>query len=101
MLELHVVQQPPSQAVYQRILRPFPTVVVKGVSNIKSWNNLFIECSLMKQTETTLHPLANNLYTYKNQTCENDKKPGILIGGQLVQRSEMGTNPDTLIVVFR
>ena len=30
-VELRIVQQPPGQAVYQRILRPFPTVSIYGV----------------------------------------------------------------------
>lgn len=98
---LKLIQQPPSQAIYQRILRPFPTVAVMGASS-KSYANYFVEVSLLKQS---LSEEGNNyscVTWYKNggSPLEGDKEKN-LIGGQLVQRSEPGSTPDSLVVVFR
>ncbi|PRP85132.1 IPT/TIG domain-containing protein [Planoprotostelium fungivorum] len=92
-VSLQILQHPPTQAVYQRILRPFPTVAVVGASHLKTTNNLFVEVSLLRQHE------QGNTTTETNGKSNPDKKH--LIGGQLVQRSEWGPNPDKLIVVFR
>eukprot|EP01117_Protostelium_nocturnum_P009168 TRINITY_DN3282_c0_g2_i2.p1 TRINITY_DN3282_c0_g2~~TRINITY_DN3282_c0_g2_i2.p1 ORF type:complete len:466 (-),score=162.93 TRINITY_DN3282_c0_g2_i2:131-1528(-) len=102
-IQLQILQHPPAQAVYQRILRPFPTVAVVGVSHLKTCNNLFVEVSLLKQDE---YNVGTNPARYTSVESTKNGAPLAgekkhLIGGQLVQRSEAGSNPDTLIVVFR
>jgi hypothetical protein len=47
-LYLKIVQQPPSQAIYQRILRPFPTVFLVG--QLDSASNYFVEVTLLKKS---------------------------------------------------
>jgi hypothetical protein len=98
-LELRVLQHPPNQAVYQRILRPFPTVAVMGVSSLGQANNLFVEVSLLKQDEHDAQAFYQGMYACKPNSPLEEKKN--LIGGQLVQRSEAGSSPDSLVVVFR
>jgi len=99
-LELRVLQQPPSQAVYQRILRPFPTVSVVGFNSATMSNNLFVEVNLLTQSDNDPQALYQNLYKQTISSAEGDKK-NLMIGGQRVQRSELGSSPDTLVVVFR
>lgn len=98
-LELRVLQHPPNQAVYQRILRPFPTVAIMGVSSLGQANNLFVEVSLLKQDEHDAQTFYQGMYPCKPNSPLEEKKN--LIGGQLVQRSEAGSSADTLVVVFR
>jgi len=95
---LKVIQQPPSHAVYQRILKPFPTVVVMGVNHIKNCHNLFVEVTLVKQED---QDSDSNSVTCKGggSPLEGEKKN--LIGGQLVQRSTETQTPDSLLVVFK
>jgi hypothetical protein len=98
MLELRILTQPPSQAIYQRILRPFPTVAITGVSNMKgAANSLFVEVNLLVQDDHNIHSLYPNNF---GKALDGEKK-NLMIGGQLVQRSESGSSSDTLIVVFR
>eukprot|EP01119_Soliformovum_irregulare_P015772 TRINITY_DN4494_c0_g1_i1.p1 TRINITY_DN4494_c0_g1~~TRINITY_DN4494_c0_g1_i1.p1 ORF type:complete len:326 (-),score=84.37 TRINITY_DN4494_c0_g1_i1:265-1242(-) len=99
-LELRVLQQPPNQAVYQRILRPFPTVAVLGVSSLGQNNNLFVEVSLLKQDEHDAQTFYQGVYPISKSNSPLEEKKN-LIGGQLVQRSEAGSSPDSLVVVFR
>lgn len=101
MLELHVTQQPPSEAVYQRILRPFPTITVCGPDAVCNMNSLFVEVSLLKQEDFHVQGVFENALSTKSGVQMEGEKKNLLIGGQLVQRSELGPQPDTLIVVFR
>jgi hypothetical protein len=97
-LELRVTTQPPSQAVYQRILRPFPSVTIYGFNSATMCNNLFVEVNLLTQSDHDPHVYSNGHNT--KGRVEDDKK-ALMIGGQRVQRSEAGSSPDTLVVVFR
>jgi len=94
-IELTLIQQPPNQAVYQRILRPFPIVGIIGV-NANSNSNFFVEVSLVKKSSEITSPT----WTFKHSNSSSDKEKG-LIGGQLVQRSEHGSIPSRLVVIFR
>ena len=50
-LKLVITKQPPSKTVYQRILKPFPTVLLKSAGDqLKACNasNLFVEASLIR-----------------------------------------------------
>jgi len=103
-LYLRIVQQPPSQAVYQRILRPFPTIAIMGIDKKVKYNNLFVEVTLLKQ-----NLCDGRHYARFQQVClckdgsaplGGDKRN--MIGGQLMQRTELSSvQDDALIVVFR
>lgn len=103
LVEMKIIQQPPSQAIYQRILRPFPQVSVFGVHNLKTANTLFVEVSLLKDERTSsgstgkLQAVTSN----KNESALDGDKKNMLIGGQLVARSEITKLTDPLIVTFR
>jgi hypothetical protein len=63
-VELKLIQQPPSQAVYQRILRPFPTVAIIG-ANSKSYANFFVEVTLLKKNafdDSTEHQIQHTTW---------------------------------------
>jgi len=83
---LKLITQPPSQAIYQRILRPFPGVMVVG-SLESSYSNYFIEVSLLKKSSSfdkvDYHPVT----WFKNggSPLEGDKEKN-LINGQAVFR---------------
>lgn len=46
-VSLHISKQPPSKTVYQRILKPYPTVMVCGLENT-GLANLFVEAILLR-----------------------------------------------------
>ncbi|PRP79773.1 hypothetical protein PROFUN_12635 [Planoprotostelium fungivorum] len=46
--QLRIARQPPSRTVYQRILKPFPSVMLVGGASDAVNNNLFVEASLMR-----------------------------------------------------
>eukprot|EP01114_Cavostelium_apophysatum_P008808 TRINITY_DN2163_c0_g1_i1.p1 TRINITY_DN2163_c0_g1~~TRINITY_DN2163_c0_g1_i1.p1 ORF type:complete len:399 (-),score=89.24 TRINITY_DN2163_c0_g1_i1:37-1233(-) len=91
-IELRILRQPPTQAIYQRILRPFPTV---GIVFLNPDNQLpaalkktlFVEASIMKQRG--------------NEAPVEDEDAKKLIGGQLVGRCEVIPGCEVLSVVFR
>jgi len=107
-IELQLVQQPPSQAVYQRILRPFPTVAIIG-AHPKAASNYFVEVTMLKKSTfddtsdfqyvTYFKPNPANGTTASNNN--NSDKEKNMIGGQLVQRCEPGSNVGNMLVVFR
>lgn len=99
---LKVIQQPPSHAVYQRILKPFPTVAVMGVSHLKNCQNLFVEVNLVKQEDqdSGCESSTNNVVCKGGGSALEGEKRN-LIGGQLVQRSTESQSSDCLVVVFK
>lgn len=62
-------------------------------------NSLFVEVNLLVQDDHNIHALYPNVSNF-GKGIDGDKK-NLMIGGQLVQRSESGSSSDTLIVVFR
>jgi hypothetical protein len=46
--QLRIARQPPSRTVYQRILKPFPSVMLIGASSEVANNNLFVEATLLR-----------------------------------------------------
>lgn len=46
-VSLKIARQPPSRTVYQRILKPFPSVMLLGATPANS-QNMFIEAALYK-----------------------------------------------------
>jgi hypothetical protein len=103
-IELRIITQPPGQAIYQRILRPFPEIAVTGVGNIKgAASSLFVEvCLIVQQQEDhNIHALYQTVPPYGKSNQVDPEKKNLMIGGQLVQRSESRSTADTLIVVFR
>eukprot|EP01113_Clastostelium_recurvatum_P022162 TRINITY_DN2637_c0_g1_i1.p1 TRINITY_DN2637_c0_g1~~TRINITY_DN2637_c0_g1_i1.p1 ORF type:complete len:476 (-),score=110.54 TRINITY_DN2637_c0_g1_i1:779-2143(-) len=46
-IQLKMARQPPTQTVYQRILKPFPTVMVTGFSPGEN-SNLFVEVTMLR-----------------------------------------------------
>ena len=64
-------------------------------------NSLFVEVNLLVQDDQA-HSLYPNMPNYGKLSGSLDgEKKNLMIGGQLVQRSESGSSSDTLIVVFR
>lgn len=92
---MEILQHPPSQAVYQRILKPFPTVAIVGVDS-KQAANFFVEVNLLKNKADDG---AEYQYVPLNPAHTGNKKDKNLLEGQLVQRSEQGS--EGLVVVFR
>ncbi|KAH3756840.1 calcium-activated BK potassium channel [Pelomyxa schiedti] len=55
-LSLKIARQPPNKTVYQRILRPFPSVMMIGPTAQLSTENLFIEATLWRSDNETELP---------------------------------------------
>jgi hypothetical protein len=47
-LQLRIAKQPPAKTVYQRILKPFPAVMLLGSAAADTTLNLFVEATLMR-----------------------------------------------------
>ncbi|KAH3767778.1 calcium-activated BK potassium channel [Pelomyxa schiedti] len=56
VIGLKIARQPPSRTVYQRILRPFPSVMIVGTLPQGMIQNLFIEASLWRSDNETEIP---------------------------------------------
>eukprot|EP00029_Vermamoeba_vermiformis_P004952 TRINITY_DN1586_c0_g1_i1.p1 TRINITY_DN1586_c0_g1~~TRINITY_DN1586_c0_g1_i1.p1 ORF type:complete len:595 (+),score=79.14 TRINITY_DN1586_c0_g1_i1:72-1856(+) len=46
--QLRIAKQPPPKTVYQRILKPFPAVMLLGSGVTEAQSNLFVEATLMR-----------------------------------------------------
>jgi hypothetical protein len=66
--QIRIARQPPSKTVYQRILKPFPTVML--LSGQDNDSNLFVEATLLRSDNEVRAPLSfaalRNLSTRTN-----------------------------------
>jgi hypothetical protein len=90
-LELRILQQPPKKAIYQRILRPFPSIQILGLKNVREDDGFFVEVSLMKR-------ITQDVQLGALQPVDQTKKN--LISGSTVQRLEYG-GQDVVVSIFR
>eukprot|EP01120_Amphizonella_sp_Union-15-10_P003170 TRINITY_DN1354_c0_g2_i1.p1 TRINITY_DN1354_c0_g2~~TRINITY_DN1354_c0_g2_i1.p1 ORF type:complete len:615 (-),score=76.33 TRINITY_DN1354_c0_g2_i1:170-2014(-) len=56
--QLRIVKQPPAKTVYQRILKPFPSIMLLGPGANENNNNLFVEASLLRSDSDIDLPLC-------------------------------------------
>jgi hypothetical protein len=86
--QLRIVRQPPSRTVYQRILKPFPSVMlVGGPNNLEQLtnSNLFVEATLLKSDSEAELPLCmegNRIVRISNGVFATFKKLKILSTSQ-------------------
>jgi hypothetical protein len=86
--QLRIVRQPPNRTVYQRILKPFPSVMlVGGPSNIEQLtnSNLFVEATLLRSDSEVELPLCmegNRIVRISNGVFATFKKLKILSTSQ-------------------
>ena len=86
--QLRIVRQPPNRTVYQRILKPFPSVMlVGGPSNIEQLtnSNLFVEATLLRSDSEAELPLCmegNRIVRISNGVFATFKKLKILSTSQ-------------------
>jgi hypothetical protein len=81
------VRQPPSRTVYQRILKPFPSVMLAGgnASDQAANNNLFVEATLLRSDSDVELPLCiegNRIVRISNGVFATFKKLKILSTSQ-------------------
>lgn len=55
-LQLRIAKQPPAKTVYQRILKPFPAVMLVGAAPPESAATLFVEATLLRSDSDTELP---------------------------------------------
>eukprot|EP01120_Amphizonella_sp_Union-15-10_P003169 TRINITY_DN1354_c0_g1_i1.p1 TRINITY_DN1354_c0_g1~~TRINITY_DN1354_c0_g1_i1.p1 ORF type:complete len:612 (-),score=110.23 TRINITY_DN1354_c0_g1_i1:173-2008(-) len=56
--QLRIVKHPPAKTVYQRILKPFPSIMLLGPGANENSNNLFVEASLLRSDSDVELPLC-------------------------------------------
>mmetsp|Transcript_7680 Transcript_7680/g.10597 ORF Transcript_7680/g.10597 Transcript_7680/m.10597 type:complete len:531 (+) Transcript_7680:75-1667(+) len=85
--QLRIARQPPARTVYQRILKPFPAVMlVGGSTNMETTNtNLFVEATLLRSDSDVELPLCiegNRIVRISNGVFATFKKLKILSTSQ-------------------
>eukprot|EP01117_Protostelium_nocturnum_P010524 TRINITY_DN3790_c0_g1_i1.p1 TRINITY_DN3790_c0_g1~~TRINITY_DN3790_c0_g1_i1.p1 ORF type:complete len:537 (-),score=172.27 TRINITY_DN3790_c0_g1_i1:220-1830(-) len=83
--QLRIARQPPSRTVYQRILKPFPSVMLIGGNADTINNNLFVEASLMRSDSDVELPTCiegNRIIRISNGVFATFKKLKILSTSQ-------------------
>ena len=91
---LSIIEQPPSQAIYQRILKPFPTVSVSGIpESLRS--NLYVNVTLVKQS-----PNSDTFTKCGGEPLEGDNRNAVPLSSSSAS-SSAALSRDDAIVVFR
>jgi len=84
--QLRIARQPPARTVYQRILKPFPAVMLSGGNfDASSMNNLFVEAALLRTDSDVEIPTileGNKIVRISNGAFATFKKLKILATSQ-------------------